>query len=105
MDTVDVTAGLKKDGVIILNTPRSPDEIDMPFKIATVDATSIAIERDIKVGGIPVVNTPIIGTLPKIMKNVSIEKVKEAIMERWKGGAGKKNALAAEDAYKTVRIK
>ena len=105
MDTVDVTAGLKKDGVIILNTPRSPDEIDMPFKIATVDATSIAIERDIKVGGIPVVNTPIIGTLPRLMKNLSIEKVKEAIRERWKGDAGKKNALAAEDAYKTVRIK
>jgi len=72
MDSVDVTAGLKKD---------------------------------IKVGGIPVVNTPIVGTLPRVMKNLSIEKVKEAIMERWKGDAGKKNALAAEDAYKTVRIK
>ncbi len=104
MDVVDVTAGLKKDGTIILNTPRSPDELDMPFRLATVDATSIAIERNIKVGGIPVVNTPIIGTLPKIMKNVGIEKVKEAIVERWRGDAGKRNALAAEDAYKTVRI-
>jgi pyruvate ferredoxin oxidoreductase gamma subunit/2-oxoisovalerate ferredoxin oxidoreductase gamma subunit len=105
MDTVDATAGLNKNGTIILNTPRSPDDIPMPYRVATVDATSIAIERDITVGGIPVVNTPIIGTLPKIMKNVTIDKVKEAIQERWKGEAGEKNALAAEDAYTQMRIK
>ncbi len=105
MDTVDVTKGIKEGGAIILNTPRSPDEIDLPFKVATVDATGIAIEKDIVVGGIPIVNTPIVGALPKLMENLSIESVGEAIMERWKGEAGKRNAAAAEEAYRRLRIK
>ncbi|MEA2054215.1 MAG: 2-oxoacid:acceptor oxidoreductase family protein [Candidatus Thermoplasmatota archaeon] len=105
MDTVNVTDGLKKDGTIVLNTPRSPDEVYMPFKVATVDATGIAIERKIMVGGIPIVNTPIVGTLPKLMDNLSIDSVKKAIMNRWKGKAGERNAAAAEDAYKRLRIK
>ena len=105
MDTVDVTTGLKRKGTIILNTPRSPDQVDIPFTVGTVDATGIAIERNIKVGGIPVVNTPIIGTLPRVIKNLSIAKVKEAIKERWKGEAGERNAFAAEDAYKMMKIK
>ncbi len=105
MDTVDVASGLKKDGTIVMNTPRSPDEVDMPFRIATVDATGIAIEKDIMIGGIPIVNTPIIGALPKLMNNLSIESVKETITERWKGDAGKRNAAAAEEAYTGLRIK
>jgi len=105
MDTVDVAQGVKEGGVLVLNTPRSPDEIDMPFKIATVDATGIAIKKDIVVGGIPIVNTPIVGALPKLMDNLSIEAVGEAIMERWKGEAGKRNAAAAEEAYRRLRVK
>lgn len=105
MDTVDVTRGMKEDGTVVLNTPRSPEEIDMPFGVATVDATGIAIENDIVVGGIPIVNTPITGALPRLMDNLSIDAVGEAIMERWKGEAGKRNAAAAEEAYRRLRIK
>ncbi|KAA0001144.1 MAG: pyruvate ferredoxin oxidoreductase [Thermoplasmata archaeon] len=105
MDTVDVTKGLKENGVIVMNTPRSPEEIDLPFKVATVDATGIAIENKILVGGIPVVNTPIIGALPKLMSNLTIESVREAIIERWGEKAGERNAVAAEEAYRRLRIK
>ncbi|MEM2118446.1 MAG: 2-oxoacid:acceptor oxidoreductase family protein, partial [Candidatus Bathyarchaeia archaeon] len=42
--TVDVTEGLKKDGVIILNTTKHPDETGIKnYKVATVDATGIAL--------------------------------------------------------------
>ncbi|KAA0003833.1 MAG: pyruvate ferredoxin oxidoreductase [Thermoplasmata archaeon] len=105
MDTVNVTSGLKEEGTVLMNTPRSPEEIDMPFRVATVDATGIAIENKILVGGIPVVNTPIIGALPKLMDNLTIGAVREAIIERWGKNAGEKNADAAEKAYEGVRIK
>jgi len=83
----------------------SPEEIDLPFKVATVDATGIAIENEILVGGIPVVNTPIIGALPKLMSNLTIESVREAIIERWGKKAGERNAVAAEEAYRRLKIK
>ena len=42
---VDVTEGLKEDGIVVLNSPKRPQEIDIgPYRVATVDATGIAIE-------------------------------------------------------------
>jgi len=63
MGIVDVLKGLKKDGKILINTTKEPEDFDFSNKyhVATVDATGIAIKHDILVGGIPVVNTPILG--------------------------------------------
>jgi len=104
METVDVAAGLKKDGLIILNTSRNPADIDLPFQVGAVDATSIALDHGISVGGIPIVNTPMVGTLSRVIDNLSIADVEKAVMLRWKGEAGKTNAAAAADAYECFRI-
>lgn len=104
METVDIAAGLKKDGIIILNTTRDPADIVLPFRVGAVDATSIAIDHGISVGGIPIVNTPMVGTLSRVIDNLGIASVKKAVMLRWKGEAGEKNAAAAVDAYERFRI-
>lgn len=49
LEAVDVTAGLKKEGAIIVNTPRSAEEIKPLLKgyegeVYTVDARSISVE-------------------------------------------------------------
>ena len=104
MDTVDITAGLQEDGTIVLNTPRNPQDIDLPFRVVSVDATGIAIDHDIVVGGIPIVNTSILGALPHVIDNLTIEAVEKAIVERWKGDAGETNAAAARAAYDGVKL-
>jgi 2-oxoisovalerate ferredoxin oxidoreductase gamma subunit len=104
MDTVNVTAGLKKDGTIIINTPRNRADINLPYRVGVVDATGIAIDRGIVVGGIPIVNTPMIGTLSQVIENLSMSAVKKAILQRWAGEAGKNNAAAANDAYEALQI-
>lgn len=104
MDTVDVTAGLRTQGTILLNTPREPEEMDLPFRVGAVDATDIAINHQIVVGGIPIVNTPMVGTLPRVIEGLTIDSVQEAIRQRWTGEAGEKNAAAAADAYKELKI-
>ena len=49
LESVDVTKGLKKDGAIVINTAKTPDEI-RPFlngyegRVATIDARKISIE-------------------------------------------------------------
>jgi len=103
MDVVNVMEGLREDGIVLLNTPRKPSEVDMPCRVATVDATTIAINNKIMVGGIPVVNTPMVGALAKILEGVKIDAVKEAIMERF-GRHGEANASAAEQAYNEVML-
>ncbi|MCD6448203.1 MAG: 2-oxoacid:acceptor oxidoreductase family protein [Thermoplasmata archaeon] len=103
MDVIDVTQGLKKDGVILLNTNKKPEDFSFPYKIATVDATSIAIKNEILVGGIPVVNTPMTGALVRILDGVKLDALKEAIHERF-GKKADSNAKAAEEAYEAVVI-
>lgn len=49
LDSVDVTAGLKKDGAIVINTPKSRDEIKDKLKgyegrVYTVDARNISVK-------------------------------------------------------------
>lgn len=101
--TVDVTEGLKKDGIIILNTTKNPDETGIKnFKVATVDATGIALELNLLVAGSPVINTSIIGAFAKATEEVKLESVVKAIKETWSGAAGEKNARAAELAYERL---
>lgn len=100
---VDVTEGLKKDGVIIINTTKSPEEIELKgWRIATVDATGIALELSLLVAGLPVVNTSILGAFAKATYEVKLESVLKAIKQTWSGSAGEKNAQAAELAYERL---
>lgn len=64
--TVDVTNGLPQDGILIINTSKSPSEIRKELnvqgrKIFTVDASKIAVETI----GKDIPNTPLLGALIK----------------------------------------
>ena len=102
-EVVDVTEGLKKDSVIVMNTRKKPEEIGLKdWRIATVDATDIALELDLLVSGLPVVNTSILGAFAKATGEVQLESVLKAIKITWSGSAGEKNAKAAELAYERL---
>jgi pyruvate ferredoxin oxidoreductase gamma subunit len=75
LTTVDVTAGLKEDGAIIINTPKSPDEIrpllkGYSGKVCTIDARKVSIDTL----GRYFPNTPMLGAVVKI-SGVMGEKV------------------------------
>ena len=106
MDIVDVLKGLKKDGRILINTRKKPEDFDFSnkFNISTVDATGIALKHEILVGGIPVVNTPILGAVPKILDRVTLKSIQETVKGKWKGDLASKNVNATEDAYSQVVV-
>ena len=103
LDLVDVTEGLKKDGIVIINTRKKPEEIDIKqARLATVDATGIAIELELLVAGQPVLNTTMLGAFAKATEEVKLESILEIIREEWKGAAGEKNAKGAALAYERL---
>jgi pyruvate ferredoxin oxidoreductase gamma subunit len=66
---VDVTAGLKEDGAIIINTTKTPDEVRPILKgykgqVCTIDARTISIETL----GKYFPNTPMLGAVVKVSK-------------------------------------
>jgi len=99
----DITEGLKKDGMVIANTRKRPGELDLgDFKVATVDATGIAIELGLIVAGWPVVNTPMLGAFVAATSDVSLDTMLDVIRAYWPGEVGEKNARAAELAFERL---
>lgn len=101
---VDLTEGLKEGGWIVINSSKPPDEIETEgkYRIATVDATDIAIKHRLGSKAAPIVNTAIIGAFVKATKLVSLESVLQTIREE-SPAKPEENAMAAKDAYDKTR--
>ena len=108
MDIVDVLKGVKDDGKILINTRQKPDEFafSKKYHVATVDATGIALKYEILVGGIPVVNTPILGSIPRILDRVTLPSIQDVIRSKWTGKKelGERNVKATQDAYDHTEV-
>jgi pyruvate ferredoxin oxidoreductase gamma subunit len=103
LDKIDVTSGLKMEGIVIINTRKKASEIKSEFKIkhpvATVNANKIARE----VLGVPIVNTTMLGAVVKITGIVNKKSVHAPLEKRF-GRLGERNIQAMETAYKQVVI-
>ena len=78
MECVDVTAGLSEDGVLLINTSQTPDEIRQRVnwqgkKLYTVNASAIALDTVKK--NVP--NTPMMGALLKATNLMDFESMLE----------------------------
>jgi len=99
----DVTAGLKKGGTLVINTPKAmidiKSEIGGPWKLAAVDATAIARE----VLGVAIVNTTMLGAVIKATRVIKLESLEEPIKERF-GARAKNNLDACRRAFEETEI-
>lgn len=100
---VNVTSGLKKNGMVVINTRKTAEQIKSEFKIkhpvATVNATRIAREQL----GVPIVNTTMLGALIKATGAVKKESILAPLEKRF-GRLGERNIKAMETAYKEAVI-
>ncbi|HID71546.1 MAG TPA: pyruvate ferredoxin oxidoreductase [Thermoplasmata archaeon] len=105
MEYIDVTEGLKENGALLVNTHKKPSQLSVNWKgrVYTIDATKIALKHHLGTPNAPIVNTSILGTVPKLTGMVSWESLKEMI---YKTVPVKKeeNVKAAEEAYNTFEL-
>lgn len=92
MNTIDVTKGMPKDGMLIVNTNKNPKN---KFKTYTVDATGIAMEVMNK----PIVNTAMLGAFAKITGIVTLNSLKKAIDEKFSNDLGYLNKKTTEKVF------
>jgi pyruvate ferredoxin oxidoreductase gamma subunit len=99
---VNVTEGLKPNGILIVNTPKSPEEVKKELNFsgttATVDATGIARKEM----GVPITNTTMIGALLKMIGIVDIDAMREPVEHRF-GRIAQKNLTAMKRAYAEIK--
>jgi pyruvate ferredoxin oxidoreductase gamma subunit/2-oxoisovalerate ferredoxin oxidoreductase gamma subunit len=80
---VDVAAGLRPDGWILMNSPDGamPPPSFRKFRVYTVDASGIAAGLGLGTRAMPMVNTAILGAVARIAGLADLHHVLEAIPE------------------------
>jgi len=104
IEAVDVTAGLKEGGWIIINSSEHPAAFGLPakYRVATVDANSIAIKYRLGPRTAPIVNTAILGAFAKVTGLVSLEALAQAVREAVPIKP-EENVAATREAYESVK--
>ncbi len=100
---VDVTAGLKEDGILVTNSKYTgkelQKELDIRNKIVSVNANAIAREEL----GLPITNTTMIGALIKMNQFVTLDDLIDPFNERF-GRLAEKNIKTLKRAYKEANV-
>ena len=107
LDEVDVVAGLKTDGALVINTTESPSHIRAKLgykgKIIIVDATSISMETM----GRNIPNIAMLGALAQAVEVVSkenlVKMIRESLGGKFKKAVVEANVTAFEKAYKAAQ--
>ncbi|MBS7643265.1 2-oxoacid:acceptor oxidoreductase family protein [Candidatus Bathyarchaeota archaeon] len=104
MDLMDVSKGLKKDGVVIVNSHLSPRELSSRFRkgvrVASLNATKIALEEL----GVAIANTAMLGAFARVSGQVGLKALTSAALMRFSGEAGQRNVNAIKRAYEEVQF-
>ena len=101
VEAIDVTAGLKEGGGILINTDRPPSaypDLADRYNVATVDASAVATARGIGSKSQPIVNTAILGAFATWSGLVSLDSVCAAIDEEVPSRTEDNKAAAREAA-------
>lgn len=105
MDSVDVCAGLKQNGIVIVNSTKKPGELGLAAKrVFTVDATEVALRHFGKM----IFNTVMLGAFCKVTDIVKLESIKRAIREsfakKFPESVITANINAIQEVYDIVKV-
>ena len=106
---VDVFAGLKKDGYILLNTSRSFAELGLndlmggrqPERLCTLPATELGLKHI----GRAIPNVPLLAGFAALSGLIRLESVINAIGEKFSGKVAEGNIAAANEAYSLIKTR
>lgn len=105
LKTVNVAEGLdEKSGNILVNTKENPGEIRKLLKsnagkVWTVEASDISL----RILGMPITNTAMLGAVARVTGIVSLETIEKMINGRFRADVAAKNFIVVNEAYQGVR--
>ncbi|MDD1704380.1 MAG: pyruvate ferredoxin oxidoreductase subunit gamma [Methanoregula sp.] len=97
---VNVFLGVKKGGIVIVNTEKAANyEVPEGVRLITIDATSIAL----KAIGLPITNTSLMGAFAAATGEIAFSALENALNHRFPKELAAKNIEAARLAYNAVK--
>jgi pyruvate ferredoxin oxidoreductase gamma subunit len=100
-----VLKGFKAGGLILVNSARAPEDLEIPLRatVAAVNATAIAEQHGLGTATARPVNTAILGALCRVTGLVSFDSVEAAIRQEVPEKVAQ-NLAAAKDAFESVVV-
>jgi pyruvate ferredoxin oxidoreductase gamma subunit len=96
---IDVTAGLKKGGLLIINSHKSAEELGLKgdFKAYSFDVTKVAMD----VIGKPFVNIAALGAFASLSEEIKLESLHQAVEQNMgkKGKVAELNKKALQEIF------
>ena len=104
LKTIPVTSGVSENGVIIINSADEPSEVRKTLKtekgkLWTIPATQIAL----RILGMPITNTAMLGTVAKATNLVSLDSIEITLKGRFRPDLAEKNFAVIKQAYNEAK--
>jgi len=104
LKAVPFTEGLDEQGTILINSKDNPAKIRKTLntdkgKVWAVPATEIAM----KILGMPITNTAMLGAVARVTGIVSLGSVEKVVRERFRQDVAEKNFAVVKEAYEEVK--
>lgn len=106
LKTVPVTAGINTDeDIIIINSAEEPKVLKEKLRVTkgklwTVPATEMAL----KILGMPVTNTSMLGAVARATGIVTLEGIEKTLKGRFRPDLAEKNFMVIKEAYKEAKM-
>ena len=99
LSELDVTEGLKKGGLVLLNTEKDSSSLPLTgdFRVRTISADQLAR----RILGRPIMNTALLGAFAAMTGELSLEAALKAVRSKFPGDLGEKNARVVEESYRS----
>lgn len=106
LTSTNVTQGLKPNGWVILNAPPYIEYnfSKNHFNFIRVNATQIAEESNLVYAGIPLVNTPMLGTFLHVLPNIDFPHIHQALEQFFSPKAVQRNFDVISRVYKECSV-
>jgi 2-oxoacid:acceptor oxidoreductase gamma subunit (pyruvate/2-ketoisovalerate family) len=104
LKSVAVASGLVDDGIIIVNSTESPDNVRKQLNsdkgtLWVIPATEIALN----ILGLPITNTALLGTVAKATNIVSLDTIEQTVKDRFRTDLAEKNFAVIKKAYQEAK--
>ncbi len=106
----EIASSLRQGGVFIINSEKAPEffvneyNLSRETKIVVADISKIAIEKNLTIDGNPVINTPILGLLSKVLPELKLDNLKAVVVKRMGEKIGNINYELIEQGYNLAKI-
>jgi pyruvate ferredoxin oxidoreductase gamma subunit len=97
---VDVEEGLKPDGIVLINTEKTVDDLKLKTqKVFVISAEELAR----RILGRPIINTALLGTFAGISGELSLKAAVRSVQSKFPGDLGLKNARVVEESFRAFQ--